>query len=248
MIEQLTYLMVGSGAAWVLWLLFALSFVSAGIAFERVLAFRGTHGKVERLVPELRKLLRADDHDGAARVLHESNSVEGRVAAAGLAESDLGSAAAEEAMAAAMGLERKRLEQRLLFLGTVGNNAPFVGLLGTVIGVVGAFDELGKPQVMTHAVAAASSLAPERVMGTIAEALVATAVGLVVAIPAVAAFNYFQGRVTSALADAETLGHVLLAHLRAEHDPELARTPARARGHRTAENGRALYVTSQAGE
>jgi biopolymer transport protein ExbB len=67
-------------------------------------------------------------------------------------------------------------------------------------------------------------------MGTIAEALVATAVGLVVAIPAVAVFNYFQGRVTAALADAETLGHVLLAHLRAEHDPELA-TKRAVRGH-----------------
>jgi biopolymer transport protein ExbB len=112
----------------------------------------------------------------------------------------------------------------LLFLGTVGNNAPFLGLLGTVIGVIGAFDALGKPQ----AGGAAAALAPERVMGTIAEALVATAVGLVVAIPAVAVFNYFQGRVTSALADAETLGHVLLAHLRAEHDPALERGRAAA--------------------
>jgi biopolymer transport protein ExbB len=69
---------------------------------------------------------------------------------------------------------------------------------------------------MTSALSGASALAPERVMGTIAEALVATAVGLVVAIPAVAVFNYFQGRVTAALADAETLGHVLLSHLRGD--------------------------------
>jgi biopolymer transport protein ExbB len=233
MIEQLTQLMVGSGAAWVLWLLFALSFVSVAIALERALAFRRTHGDVNALVPALRRLLRADDHDAAATLLTDSDSVEGRVVSAGLADADLGSAAAEESMAAASGLERKRLEKRLLFLGTVGNNAPFVGLLGTVIGVVGAFEELGKPQAMTSAMGGANSLAPERVMGTIAEALVATAVGLVVAIPAVAVFNYFQGRVTAALADAETLGHVLLAHLHAEHDPELgekrtARRNARA--------------------
>jgi len=219
MIESLTRLMVSSGAAWVLWLLFALSFVSVSIAIDRALAFRRTHGDVARLVPALRRLLRADDREGAAKLLGDSNSVEGRVVCAGLAEADLGAAAAEEAMAAAMGLERKRLERRLLFLGTVGNNAPFVGLLGTVIGVVGAFDALGKPQALSGAAAAASSLAPERVMGTIAEALVATAVGLVVAIPAVAVFNYFQGRVTGALADAETLGHVLLAHLRAVGEP-----------------------------
>ena len=223
MIESITRLMVSSGAAWVLWLLFALSFGSVSIAIDRALAFRRTHGDVARLVPGLRRLLRAGDGEGAAKLLGDSNSVEGRVVSAGLAEADLGAAAAQEAMAAAMGLERKRLEQRLLFLGTVGNNAPFVGLLGTVIGVVGAFDALGRPQALSGAAAAASSLAPERVMGTIAEALVATAVGLVVAIPAVAVFNYFQGRVTAALADAETLGHVLLAHLRAVWEPSSER-------------------------
>jgi len=226
MIESLTRLMVSSGAAWVLWLLFALSFVSVSIAIDRALTFRRAHGDVVRLVPALRRLLRAADGEGAAKLLADSNSVEGRVVSAGLAEADVGAAAAEEAMAAAMGLERKRLEQRLLFLGTVGNNAPFVGLLGTVIGVVGAFDALGKPQSLSSAAAAASSLAPERVMGTIAEALVATAVGLVVAIPAVAVFNYFQGRVTAALADAETLGHVLLTHLRAVGHPGAERAAA----------------------
>ena len=74
--------------------------------------------------------------------------------------------------------------------------------------------ETQAPAVDPDYIAPPASLAPERVMGTIAEALVATAVGLVVAIPAVAIFNYFQGRVSAALADAETLGHVLLAHLR----------------------------------
>jgi len=220
MIESLTRLMVSSGASWVLWLLFALSFVSVSIAIDRALTFRRTHGDVARLVPALRRLLRAGDAEGAAKLLRDSDSVEGRVVSAGLVEAELGAPAAEEAMAAAIGLERKRLERWLLFLGTVGNNAPFVGLLGTVIGVVGAFDALGKPQALSGAGAAASSLAPERVMGTIAEALVATAVGLVVAIPAVAVFNYFQGRVTAALADAETLGHVLLAHLVAVGEPK----------------------------
>lgn len=220
MIEQLTRLMVDSGAAWVLWLLFALSFASVAVGLERALVFRRTHGDLPRLVPALRRHLRIEDRAGAMRLLVDSKSVEGRVVAAGLAEADLGAAATEEAMAAAIGLERKRLEKRLLFLGTVGNNAPFVGLLGTVIGVVGAFEELGKPQAMSSALVGASTLAPERVMGTIAEALVATAVGLVVAIPAVAVFNYFQGRVTAALADARTLGHVLLAHLRADADAQ----------------------------
>src|SRR5262245_21376168 len=77
MIEQLPHLMVNSGAAWVLWLLFALSFLSVAIAFERLLAFRRTHGNVNDLVPALRRLLRTDDHDSAAKLLADSNCVEG---------------------------------------------------------------------------------------------------------------------------------------------------------------------------
>jgi biopolymer transport protein ExbB len=223
MIESLTNLMVHSGAAWVLWLLIALSLVSVAIGLERLVVYQRLEGNVTTLVRELRKLLRNGDTDGSKKLMSEARSVPATVVAAGLAEAELGADAAEEAMAAAMGLERKRLEKRLLFLGTVGNNAPFVGLLGTVIGIVGAFEELGKPQAMVGALGAASALAPERVMSTIAEALVATAVGLVVAIPAVAAYNYFQGRVTQALADAETLGHVLLAHLKGEADARPAR-------------------------
>jgi biopolymer transport protein ExbB len=217
MIEQLTRWMAHSGAAWVLWLLFALSFGSVAVALERAWVFRKVRGDVTRLVPELRARLRARDRAAARELLDEASSVESRVVAAGLAEAALGPAPAAEAMAAAAGLERRCLEKRLLFLGTVGNNAPFVGLLGTVIGIVGAFDALGASNALSSAMAATSAAAPERVMATIAEALVATAVGLIVAIPAVAAFNHFQGRVSSALADAETLGHVLLAHLRAEH-------------------------------
>jgi biopolymer transport protein ExbB len=231
MVQSLTRAMVQSGAGWVLWLLFALSFVSIAIALERAWVFRNAHGNLELLVRELRKLLRQDDVRRARQLLANGDSVEQRVASAGLAESASGAAAAEEAMAAAIGLERARLEKRLLVLGTIGNNAPFVGLLGTVIGVVGAFEELGRPQALSNALGAASALAPERVMGTIAEALVATAVGLVVAIPAVAIFNYFQGRVTGVLADAQTLGHVLLSHLEGRPVREDRDSDDRVSGH-----------------
>ena len=223
MVESLTRVMIQSGAAWVLWLLFALSFASVAVALERAWVFRSANGDLALLVRELRRLLRQGDFTRARQLLADGPSVEQRVVTAGFAELDNGPRAAEEAMAAAIGLERARLEKRLMFLGTVGNNAPFIGLLGTVIGVVGAFDALGAPQAMSNAMAASSALAPERVMGTIAEALVATAVGLVVAIPAVAVFNYFQGRVTNALADAQTLGHVLLSHLESKTQEDTGR-------------------------
>ena len=99
------------------------------------------------------------------------------------------------------------LEARLAYLGTLGNNAPFIGLFGTVIGVILAFNELGKAQ--TGAGQAASQL----VMGSIAEALVATAVGIAVALPAVAAYNYFQRWMATLLADADALSNLVLAYL-----------------------------------
>jgi biopolymer transport protein ExbB len=135
------------------------------------------------------------------------------VVIAGIVEAGMGADAAQEAMSGASALQRLKLERRLAFLGTLGNNAPFIGLLGTVIGIVGAFDELGKAKNAT--MQAAGQVAPEAVMNNIAEALVATAVGLLVAIPAVAAFNAFQRVVKTTLSNTEALSHVLLAHLKA---------------------------------
>ncbi|MDB4996545.1 MAG: MotA/TolQ/ExbB proton channel family protein [Myxococcaceae bacterium] len=215
MIEQIKDIMVRAGAAWVLWLLFSLSVVSIAVMIERGWIFLRMKDDIAKLVGDLHQLLGKGDVSGARVRLRQSPSVEAAVALAGLAHWTRGARAAQEAMAAATGVERARLERRLMFLGTLGNNAPFIGLLGTVIGVVGAFEELGKAPV---AGAVATGLAPERVMGTIAEALVATAIGILVAIPAVAVFNYFQGLLTAALSNADTLGHVVLTHI--ANEPE----------------------------
>jgi biopolymer transport protein ExbB len=231
-VEQLTKVMVQSGAEWVLWTLILVSVAALAVGIERWLLLRKLRGDFPSHVRELQRLLRAGEVQKAEEIALAYKTVDGNVVAAGLEEAARGPEAAEEAMAAALGLERRRLERRLLVLGTVGNNAPFVGLLGTVIGVVGAFEELGKPQAVSGALAAASALAPERVMGTIAEALVATAVGLLVAIPAVLAFNALTARVNELLSDAQTLGHVLLAHLRGEESVSLLSHSAGGRGGR----------------
>jgi biopolymer transport protein ExbB/TolQ len=108
-----------------------------------------------------------------------------------------------EAMAGAKTRGRLVLRRNLSFLGTLGSNAPFIGLFGTVLGVIKAF----------HDLAAKKGQGPEAVMGSLSEALIATAVGLLVAIPAVVAFNYFQGRVRTRVAQAEALAHDLLSDL-----------------------------------
>jgi biopolymer transport protein ExbB len=140
-----------------------------------------------------------------------SKSAEAAIVAAGLKQLARGSEAAAEAMASATALQRMRLERRLAFLGTLGNNAPFIGLLGTVIGIVQAFDKLQGAGASGGATGPASD-----VMGAISESLVATAIGLVVAIPAVAAFNYFQRRIRATLASSEALTHILLAYAKGE--------------------------------
>ena len=213
LIERVKSAMVGLGTGWILALMLLLSIISLAVMLERVWLYWSLRDDIDVLMRDLGRLLRGGDMDGARRRLEESRSAEAAVVVAGLVEADRGVAAAEEAMEGASCLQRVKLEKRLAFLGTLGNNAPFIGLLGTVIGIVAAFDELSK--VKSAAAGAATQLAPEAVMARISEALVATAIGILIAIPAVAAFNAFQRVVRGTVANTEALGHMLLAHLKA---------------------------------
>ncbi len=233
LIERVKSAMVGLGAGWLLVLMLLLSVVSLAIMLERAFLYWSLRDDIPALMKDLARLLRSGDIEGARRRLEASPSAEAAVVVAGIVEAELGAESAEEAMAGAGALQRVKLEKRLAFLGTLGNNAPFIGLLGTVIGIVGAFDELGKVKAAAPGAAATAAagaaVAPEAVMTNIAEALVATAVGLLVAIPAVAAFNAFQRIVKSTLANTEAMSGLLLAHLKA--DPaalaELMKAPAK---------------------
>jgi len=220
MIERIKSAMVGLGAGWVLLLMLFLSVVSLAIMLERAWLYWSLRDDAATLMKDLGRLLRGGDLEGARARLERSPSAEAAVVIAGIVEAKMGVEAAEEAMAGASALQRLKLEKRLTFLGTLGNNAPFIGLLGTVIGIVGAFDELGKAK--NSNLAGAAQVAPEAVMTNIAEALVATAVGLLVAIPAVAAFNWFQRVVKTTLANTDALSHVLLAHLKATGESDSA--------------------------
>jgi len=211
LVEWLQGLMTSFGAQWVMWLMIVLSVISVAVMLERGWFYFSLRDDIPKLAADLRNLLRDADVDGAIRTLKASPSAEAAVVVAGLLEADRGMKAADEAPQGATALQRMKLERRLAYLGTLGNNAPFIGLFGTVIGVVQAFQQLGK-QGMTTA-ASASSAAPTQVMASISEALVATAVGLVVAIPAVAMYNFYQRLSRSTLANTDALSHVLLSYL-----------------------------------
>jgi len=113
--------------------------------------------------------------------------------------------AADEAMQGAQALQRMKLERRLAYLGTLGNNAPFIGLFGTVLGVIRAFADLA---------AHPSSGGAGTVMAGISDALIATAVGLFVALPAVVMFNLYQRWIRRATQRSTALGHAAVAFLK----------------------------------
>lgn len=210
-IEQILNAFTMLGAQWILWLLVALSVAGVTVVIERAVFLFTSRDDVVRLQRELRDFLARGKVDAARKRLEASPSFEARVAAAGLNADGAGSA--EERMAGESQLARLRMERSLTYLGTLGSNAPFVGLLGTVIGIIGAFHQLndgGVGQVSAG------------LMAEIGEALVATAVGLLVALPAIAFYNAFQRVIKTRLGRADVLGREVLAYFKSQ-DEQAAR-------------------------
>jgi biopolymer transport protein ExbB len=210
-VESTKNLMIGTGAQAVLWLLFGLSAASLALIFERAVAFRLRRGSVPQLRLAMLEGLRSGGLDEARARLDRSRHPAARVALRGLTVRDGAPPLpkeAEEAMGAELVAQRDALDSGLGALATLGSNAPFIGLFGTVVGIVGAFDALGHTQVGQGGGAGAGV-----VMASVGEALVATAVGIGVAIPAVVAYNYFSRQSKAALAGAEILARELLSYL-----------------------------------
>ena len=193
------------GATWVLWLLVGLSVLSVAFMIERIRFYFSTRIDVGKVADALAKALRKGGVEEARKVMSaEKCVVETAVVHAGLDHIDEGPHAVEAAMEAARAIQKPVLERNLAFLGTIGNNAPFIGLLGTVIGIVKAF----------HALSRDTQGGASAVMYEISEALVATAIGLFVALPAVAAFNFFRTRVKLVNGNIDGLMQVVLAWAR----------------------------------
>jgi biopolymer transport protein ExbB len=194
------------GAEWVLWLLIGLSVISFAIMIERAYYFFTHAVDVDALAVELRRMLSKGNLADARARVKGNDAAETSVMAAGLDEVERGPDAVAEAMVGEKARQRMRLERNLAFLGTLGNNAPFIGLFGTVLGIIKAFHDLAGNQAGGVAV----------VMTGISDALVSTAIGLLVAIPAVVGFNWFNRRVKGTLANVDNLAHVVLAQLKGE--------------------------------
>ncbi|MEZ4372351.1 MAG: MotA/TolQ/ExbB proton channel family protein [Polyangiaceae bacterium] len=212
-IERIVSSLTGLGAGWVLWLLVVLSLVALAVVIERAVFFSSSRDDVDKLRVEVLKRLKAGEVKLALRRLEESPCPEASILRAGLASGqrqELERDAVSERVAAEAERSRLAMEKNLAFLGTVGSNAPFIGLLGTVIGIIRAFHELD---------ASAGKLS-SGLMAEIGEALVATAAGLLVALPAIAFFNLFQRVIRARLGRAEALSRDALAELGPRMLPE----------------------------
>ena len=132
-----------TGAAAVLYILLALSVYSVGIVIERWWYFRKRRLDMIATSNALAKRLRAGDVAGAKRELEEMRAVEAEILRDALEYYADGPDSLQEIVQKGIRQRRKVFESGLLFLGTLGNNAPFIGLFGTVLGVVAAFKELG---------------------------------------------------------------------------------------------------------
>ncbi len=190
----------------ILYILIGLSFLSIAVVLERFFVFGRNRIDVGNFTEKVVRLLNERRVEGARQIAETLKAAEAQVALTGLKNFDKGPKIAGELMDSKAMSQMQRFDKRLMILGTIGSNAPFIGLLGTVLGIIKAFNDL----------AFNTEGGPSVVMAGIAEALVATAVGLLVAIPAVLFFNYFKNRQKRIMSNIGQLQKTLLAFMQDE--------------------------------
>jgi biopolymer transport protein ExbB/TolQ len=199
---------MGLFARLVVGVLAIMSFASLLIAFERLIAFRKSRKQSMQFAAEISGPLSRGELDAAAVAAQGAQGYLGRVIGAGLAswrsspriDTDLTFESVARALERGSQRELQLMKRGQGVLATVSSTAPFVGLLGTVMGIVNSF----------QAMAATGSGGLGTVSAGIAEALVTTAFGLLVAIPAVMMFNYFQGWIDARAVDISESSNELL--------------------------------------
>jgi biopolymer transport protein ExbB len=200
-----------TGSTWVLYLLLALSVLSVTVMLERAVYF--SRRRMGSRFNDLVALCQSGKLDEAAKSA-QSDAMEAEVVRVAATHARDGQEAVEKAVASTIDRRRLQYEQWLFVLGTLGNNSPFIGLFGTVLGIIKAFSDLAIAQ--KGGASAAGAGAASSVMTGISEALVATAVGLFVAIPAVLAYNIFLRLLKRVVGRSNALSNAIAAGLYAQ--------------------------------
>jgi biopolymer transport protein ExbB/TolQ len=194
------------GGEWVLYLLIVSSILSLAVVIQKAIYFYRNRVAWDAFSEMLTAFLNRDDTEAAIQYVQRHSTPAARVLLAGLKNLDKGPGAVEEILIGKRISEKFHMEKKLVVLGTLGNNAPFIGLFGTVLGIIKAFHDLSR----------AANPNPSVVMAGVSEALVATAVGLLVAIPAVIAYNYFQRRVKEFVTQMDAASQIVLVYIKSE--------------------------------
>ena len=202
--EQFLKFALNTGAQWVMYLLILCSIINVAIIIDRIIFFVKARGDFPDFIKKLTDRLNSKEPlEKICAWCSGQNLLESNVAAIGLERGFGSEKAAEESMMAAMISAKTRYERGIIVLGTLGNNTPFIGLFGTIIGIMQAF----------HALSTATNTGPEVVMSSIAEALVSTAIGILVAVPAVIAYNFFNRAIKKKMANSDITARIILSHI-----------------------------------
>ncbi len=190
------------GGEWVLYILLGLSVWSIAVIWDRFFLFRRKAKESELLQEKAPEMLLKGQVKEVQKLVENLTSPAAAILKIGIANLAAGPESLEQILGSQRIHEKLALEKNLLVLGTLGSNAPFIGLFGTVLGIIKAFNDL----------ALAGTSGPTVVMRGVSEALVATAVGLLIAIPCVATYNYFQNWIKRELSNSDRLAALLMAY------------------------------------
>ncbi len=203
MLTEKLFNIAQGGSEFILWIMLALSVLSIATILERLFALRQSASASKKIKSRIKEVLQSNNLSELEELSKDRDSLEGRGLSYGLRHvKEYGPNGLEEIFNSYALIEKPTLDRSLNFLATVGSNAPFLGLLGTVLGIMKAFKDLS----------ANVTAGNEAVMLGIAEALISTAIGLVVAIPAVIAYNYFQKSVKGQMQSLDSVKELCLAY------------------------------------
>jgi len=197
----------------VMLIILACSVMTFGFALERLMYFAKRRGDAGGVVRAALEKVRSGRLEEAASACNAATHPAGPVAARVLESAHLSSDAVEEKLQIALSEQRLLLERNLGVIGTMGNTAPLIGLLGTVWGIMRAF----------HDMARTGSAGPSVVAAGVAEALFTTAAGLLVAVPAVMLYNHFVRRISVMLTESENHARSLRLSLEEGRDVRSAK-------------------------
>ncbi|MGQ9698890.1 MAG: MotA/TolQ/ExbB proton channel family protein [Armatimonadota bacterium] len=176
------------------------SVVSVAVMLERFVVLRRAGGNTERLMDEMKERLSEKDFRGAISLCERTGGPIAAVLATGLRHRDLPERELERRMEETALSEIPELQRRLSWLDTIITVAPLLGLLGTVTGMISAFQVIGR----------SGASQPTAITGGVAEALIATATGLTIAIVTLVGYNYLGDRVKAITAEMELRATQLL--------------------------------------